>query len=89
MMSRQVLVLCKRTAGVHVVPLMAGVESSSRTLRIRLSASCTASSVCVVRVEGGREKGEGGRGGGGVVRGGKRGEGGRGGGGGERRGWEW
>lgn len=66
MTSRQVFVLCRRTLGVQVVPAVAGSESSDSILRIRDSASCTASSV--QRQDGGRG------GGGGMERPGKEGE---------------
>lgn len=44
MTSRHNFVLSRRTPGVQVVPAIAGSESSASTLRIRASASWTASS---------------------------------------------
>ncbi len=41
--SRHSLLLSKSTAGVHVVPLVEGLERDSMILLIRFSASSTAS----------------------------------------------
>ncbi len=52
MTSRLILVLSRRSAGVQVAPPIAGSDSSSITLRIRFSASDTASSTGPSRKEG-------------------------------------